>query len=83
VSLKASLFSKKSVDPSGIIDVEHLPIPQLSPADEIQVRRALRRNRVLATGLLASPGWLVQLVRVGAEASYSFGLYWMPTSIPT
>ena len=65
VSLKASLFSKKSVDPSGIIDVEHLPIPQLSPADEIQVRRALRRNRVLATGLLASPGWLVQLVRVG------------------
>ena len=34
-------------------DVEHLPIAQLSPADEIQVRRALRRNRLLATGLLA------------------------------
>src|SRR5450830_1709023 len=48
------------------------PIPQLSSADEIQVRRALRRNRLLATGLLVfmifvaaltrlepSPGWLV------------------------
>ena len=35
------------------IDVEFPPIPQLSPADEIQVRQALRRNRLLATGLLA------------------------------
>jgi hypothetical protein len=59
----------------------------LSPADEIQVRRALRRNRLLATGLLAlmiviaiatrlapSPGWLVQLVRAGAEAGIIGGL---------
>ena len=63
------------------------PIPQLSSADEIQVRRALRRNRLLATGLLAvmivmaaatriepSPGWLVQLVRAGAEAGIIGGL---------
>src|SRR6202158_1702852 len=69
------------------MDVEHLPIPQLSPADEIQVRRALRRNRLIATGLLAlmiviaiatrlapSPGWLVQLVRAGAEAGIIGGL---------
>ena len=69
------------------MDVEHLPIAQLSPADEIQVRRALRRNRLLATGLLAlmiviaiatrlapSPGWLVQLVRAGAEAGIIGGL---------
>ena len=69
------------------VDVEHPPIPQLSPADEIQVRRALRRNRLLATGLLAlmvviaiatrfvpSPGWLVQLVRAGAEAGIIGGL---------
>jgi uncharacterized membrane-anchored protein YjiN (DUF445 family) len=67
--------------------VRHPPIPQLSPADEIQVRRALRRNRLLATGLLAltiviaaatrlepSPGWLVQLVRAGAEAGIVGGL---------
>jgi hypothetical protein len=27
------------------------PIPQLSSADEMQARRALRRNRLLATGL--------------------------------
>jgi uncharacterized membrane-anchored protein YjiN (DUF445 family) len=51
------------------------------------VRRALRRNRLLATGLLAlmiviaiatrlapSPGWLVQLVRAGAEAGIIGGL---------
>src|SRR5690349_11214825 len=69
------------------MDVEHLPAPQLSPADEIQVRRALRRNRLLATGLLVfmiviaiatrlapSPGWLVQLVRAGAEAGIIGGL---------
>jgi uncharacterized membrane-anchored protein YjiN (DUF445 family) len=69
------------------MDVEHLPTPQLSPADEIQVRRALRRNRLLATGLLVfmiviaiatrlapSPGWLVQLVRAGAEAGIIGGL---------
>jgi uncharacterized membrane-anchored protein YjiN (DUF445 family) len=69
------------------IDVEFPPVPQLSPADEIQVRCALRRNRLLATGLLAlmiviaiatrfvpSPGWLVQLVRAGAEAGIIGGL---------
>ena len=63
------------------------PIPQLSSADEIQVRRALRRNRLLATGLLVfmifvaaltrlepSPGWLVQLVRAGTEAWIIGGL---------
>jgi uncharacterized membrane-anchored protein YjiN (DUF445 family) len=68
------------------IDVEHPPIPQLS-SDETQARRALRRNRLLATGLLAlmiviaiatrlapSPGWLVQLVRAGAEAGIIGGL---------
>ena len=51
------------------------------------MRRALRRNRLLATGLLGlmiviaiatrfvpSPGWLVQLVRVGAEAGIIGGL---------
>jgi hypothetical protein len=61
------------------IGVQHPSIPQLSPADEIQTRHALRRNRLLATGLLAlmiviaivthlepSPGWLVHLVRAGA-----------------
>jgi len=54
------------------IDLEFPPVPQLSPADEIHVRQALRRNRLLATGLLTlmiviaiatrfvpSPGWLV------------------------
>ena len=69
------------------IDVDHPPIPRLSPTDEAQVRRALRRNRLLATGLLAlmiviaiatrlapSPGWLVQLVRAGAEAGIIGGL---------
>src|SRR5262249_61017924 len=69
------------------IDMELPAIPQLSPADEIEVRRALRRNRLLATGLLAlmiviaiathfvhSPGWLVQLVRAGAEAGIIGGL---------
>src|SRR5215510_11862100 len=67
--------------------VQYSPIPQLSSADEIQVRRALRRNRLLATGLLAfmiviaaathltpSQGWLVQLVRAGAEAGIVGGL---------
>ena len=74
-------------DPMTSIDVEFPPVPQLSPADEIQVRQALRRNRLLATGLLAlmiviaiatrfvpSPGWLVQLVRAGAEAGIIGGL---------
>lgn len=69
------------------VAVRHPPIPQLSPADEVQVRRALRRNRLLATGLLAatiavaaatrfepSPGWLVQLIRAGAEAGIVGGL---------
>ena len=69
------------------VDKEHPPIPQLSSADEVQVRRALRRNRLLATGLLAimiliaistrfapSSGWLVQLVRAGAEAGIIGGL---------
>jgi uncharacterized membrane-anchored protein YjiN (DUF445 family) len=69
------------------IGVQNPPVPRLSPADEIQVRGALRRNRLLATGLLAlmiviaaathiepSPGWLVQLVRAGAEAGIIGGL---------
>jgi uncharacterized membrane-anchored protein YjiN (DUF445 family) len=69
------------------IDMEFPQVPQLSRADEIQARRALRRNRLLATGLLAlmiviaiatrfvpSPGWLVQLVRAGAEAGIIGGL---------
>jgi uncharacterized membrane-anchored protein YjiN (DUF445 family) len=69
------------------VGVQHPPIPRLSPGDEIQVRGALRRNRLLATGLLAlmiviaaatrlepSPGWLVQLVRAGAEAGIIGGL---------
>jgi len=69
------------------IDMEFPQIPRLSPADEIQARRALRSNRLLATGLLAlmiviaittrfvpSPGWLVQLVRAGAEAGIIGGL---------
>ena len=69
------------------IDMEFPQVPQLSRADEMQARRALRRNRLLATGLLAlmiviaiatrfvpSPGWLVQLVRAGAEAGIIGGL---------
>ncbi|MGC1972473.1 MAG: DUF445 domain-containing protein [Pseudolabrys sp.] len=69
------------------VDVPHPPLPRLSPADEMQVRRALRRNRMLATGLLIlmvtiavatrfepSQGWLVQLVRAGAEAGIVGGL---------
>ena len=69
------------------LDVQHPSIPRLSLADEIQVRHALRRNRLLATGLLAlmiviaaatrlepSPGWVVQLVRAGAEAGIIGGL---------
>ncbi|MFY9839714.1 MAG: DUF445 family protein, partial [Xanthobacteraceae bacterium] len=69
------------------LDVQHPSIPRLSQADEIQVRHALRRNRLLATGLLAlmiviaiathlepSPGWVVQLVRAGAEAGIIGGL---------
>jgi len=69
------------------VGVQNPPVPRLSPADEMQVRGALRRNRLLATGLLAlmtviaaathiepSPGWLVQLVRAGAEAGIIGGL---------
>ena len=69
------------------LDVQHPSIPRLSLGDEIQVRHALRRNRLLATGLLAlmiviaaatrlepSPGWVVQLVRAGAEAGIIGGL---------
>ena len=69
------------------LDVQHPSIPRLSLTDEIQVRHALRRNRLLATGLLAlmiviaaatrlepSPGWVVQLVRAGAEAGLIGGL---------
>ncbi len=53
----------------------------------MQARRSLRRNRLAATGLLTlmivisvatriepSPGWLVQLVRTGAEAGIIGGL---------
>jgi len=67
--------------------MEFPQVPQLSRADEIQARRALRHNRLLATGLLAlmiviaiatrfvpSPGWLVHLVRAGAEAGIIGGL---------
>ena len=69
------------------IDLEFPPVPQLSPADEIHVRQALRRNRLLATGLLAlmvviaiatrfvpAQGWLVLLARAGAEAGIIGGL---------
>ena len=69
------------------IDREFPPVPQLSPADEIHVRQALRRNRLLATGLLAlmvviaiatrfvpAQGWLVLLARAGAEAGIIGGL---------
>ncbi len=71
----------------SFIGVQNPPVPRLSSADEMEVRRALRRNRLLATGLLAvmivmaaatriepSPGWLVQLVRAGAEAGIIGGL---------
>jgi uncharacterized membrane-anchored protein YjiN (DUF445 family) len=67
--------------------VQYPSIPQLSSVDEIQVRRALRRNRLLATGLLVltivialstyfvpSQGWILQLVRAGAEAGIVGGL---------
>ena len=67
--------------------VQYPPIPRLPAADEIQVRRALRRNRLFATGLLVimvavavathfepSQKWLVQLVRAGAEAGIVGGL---------
>ena len=69
------------------IDMEFPPVPQLSPADEIHVRQALRRNRLLATGLLGlmvvvaiatrfapSQGWLILLVRAGVEAGIIGGL---------
>ena len=69
------------------VGVQYPSIPRLSPADEMQVRRALRRNRLLATGLLAlmigiaiathlepSPGWLVRLLRAGSEAGIIGGL---------
>jgi hypothetical protein len=72
---------RESERPMSSAVVQYPRIPQLSSADEIQVRRALRRNRLLATGLLAlmitiavathlvpSQTWLVQLVRAGAEA---------------
>lgn len=67
--------------------VQYPPIPRLSSADEVQARRALRRNRLFATGLLVlmvaiavathfepSQKWLVQLVRAGAEAGIVGGL---------
>ena len=44
-------------------DVQHPSIPRLSQVEEIQVRYALRRNRLLATGLLA-------LMIVIASATY-------------
>lgn len=71
----------------SVVGVQKPPVPGLSPVDEMLVRHALRRNRALATGLLAlmiviaaatriepSPGWLVQLVRAGAEAGIIGGL---------
>jgi hypothetical protein len=45
------------------IDVEQPPALQLSPADEVQVRRTLRRNRLLATGLLA----LMVVIAIGTR----------------
>jgi uncharacterized membrane-anchored protein YjiN (DUF445 family) len=69
------------------LDLQTPPIPRLSSADEMHVRRALRRNRLLATGLLGlmiviaavtrlepSPAWLAHLVRAGAEAGIIGGL---------
>jgi uncharacterized membrane-anchored protein YjiN (DUF445 family) len=69
------------------VTVQLPSIPSLSSVDEIHVRRALRRNRILATGLLllmlviavgthfaASQGWVIQLVRAGAEAGIVGGL---------
>jgi uncharacterized membrane-anchored protein YjiN (DUF445 family) len=63
------------------------PIPSLPSTDEIQVRRTLRRNRLLAAGLLllmvliaiathfaAPQGWVIQLIRAGAEAGIVGGL---------
>ena len=71
----------------SFVEVQIPPVPRLSPADELEVRRALRRNRLLATGLLAlmivtaaatyiepSPGRLVQFVRAAAEAGIVGGL---------
>lgn len=69
------------------IGVRHASVPRLSPEGEEQARRALHRNRLLATGLLAlmiviavathlvpSPGWPVRLLRAGAEAGVIGGL---------
>ncbi len=80
-------FKRSASNLMTYVSVQHPSIPRLSPADEMQVRRALRRNRLLATGLLAlmigiaiathlepSPGWLVQLLRAGAEAGIIGGL---------
>ncbi len=62
-------------------------VPRFSLADDVQARHALRRNRLFATALLIvmmmiaaatrlepTPGWLVQLVRAGAEAGIVGGL---------
>jgi uncharacterized membrane-anchored protein YjiN (DUF445 family) len=72
---------------SSTAGLPYPPVPRFSLADEMQARRALRRNRLLATGLLIvmmviaaatrlepTPGWLVQLVRAGAEAGIVGGL---------
>lgn len=34
----------------SVVGVQNPPVPGLSPADEMLVRHALRRNRALATG---------------------------------
>lgn len=72
---------------SSMVGLPRVSVPRFSPADEMQARRALRRNRLLATGFLIAmmviaaatylqpgPGWLVQLVRAGAEAGIVGGL---------
>ena len=72
---------------SSMAGLPRAPVPRFSPADEVQARSALRRNQLLATGLLIvtmviaaathlvpNPGWLVQLVRAGAEAGIVGGL---------
>ena len=78
---------EKTHDLMSSVALQYPPIPLLSSTDEIKVRRALRRNRLLATGLLLlmvgiavamhfvpSQGWPIQLARAGAEAGIVGGL---------
>lgn len=72
---------------SSTAGLPRAPVPRFSLADDLHWRRALRRNRLLATGLLLlmiaiaaatylrpNPGWLVQLMRAGSEAGIVGGL---------